>query len=371
MPPTSAGPENRPLTSLRYFIALYVFLFHMQIRWPIIHRQWLANIINQGAIGMTFFFMLSGFIIAMNYRVLNLPRYTIARFSRIYPVYFLAGLVTLPFLNVSLLAPQIHNTLNRSIILVFMVIINLFLLQAWFPPTFNAWNNGASWSISTEAFFYFTFPLIRHFFENHSKSSKRIFMCFYFLMCLFGLGLVLFPGTNMAVAYSIPIYRLGEFICGICLFNFIQGTPSTNNINIMYLRLCFVCASFFLILDLGWLGHGLPGYISQDWVAIPFFAILLILLMQERGTIIKFLSSNFFVLLGKSSYSFYSMESFFILFALQNRNSLIYHFPILANNRYFCLLLFISTQLSALVVYFLVEVPSRRIITKKLSKLWL
>jgi len=47
--------EIQPLTGLRFLIAFWVFIFHIQIRWPIFDNPSLVSIANQGAIGMTFF----------------------------------------------------------------------------------------------------------------------------------------------------------------------------------------------------------------------------------------------------------------------------------------------------------------------------
>ena len=51
------------LTGLRFVAAFYVFLFHIHIRMPLTENTFLAGIIGQGAIGMTIFFVLSGFIL--------------------------------------------------------------------------------------------------------------------------------------------------------------------------------------------------------------------------------------------------------------------------------------------------------------------
>ena len=59
--------EIRSLTGFRFIAALYVFLFHCHSRWPIVGKGWLSNFLSQGAVGMTMFFMLSGFILTHRY----------------------------------------------------------------------------------------------------------------------------------------------------------------------------------------------------------------------------------------------------------------------------------------------------------------
>ena len=91
--------EIRPLTGLRFLIAFWVFIFHIQIRWPIFDNFVLVEIANQGAIGMTFFFVLSGFILSYtNNTELEVSTYFRSRLARIYPIYILVAILTLPWL---------------------------------------------------------------------------------------------------------------------------------------------------------------------------------------------------------------------------------------------------------------------------------
>ena len=51
------------LTSLRLFFALLVFASHLEI----INKSFAKHIFLEGYVGVSFFFILSGFIIAYNY----------------------------------------------------------------------------------------------------------------------------------------------------------------------------------------------------------------------------------------------------------------------------------------------------------------
>jgi len=59
--------EILPLTGLRFVAAFYVFLFHIHIRWPLAGQPFLKNVLDQGAVGMSLFFVLSGFVLAYRY----------------------------------------------------------------------------------------------------------------------------------------------------------------------------------------------------------------------------------------------------------------------------------------------------------------
>jgi len=58
----------KPLTSFRFFAALFVFLSHLSLFKEFEETEWLfENILYEGYLGVTFFFILSGFILTFNY----------------------------------------------------------------------------------------------------------------------------------------------------------------------------------------------------------------------------------------------------------------------------------------------------------------
>ena len=145
----------KSLTGLRFLSALWVFLFHIHIRYPLTDSSFLSSILNYGHLGMILFFVLSGYILTHRYseKAFELKSYYINRFARVFPIYILAGIVTLPWL--------IHAGVENNIPIfkyVGLIFANIFAIQAWFPFMFDYWNVNASWSISVEVFFYLLFP---------------------------------------------------------------------------------------------------------------------------------------------------------------------------------------------------------------------
>lgn len=96
-------PSIPPLTSLRFFAAAVVVAFHYDPNkfslLPGFFQSWLET----GYEAVTFFFVLSGFILSYVYaeadlsRRANLRAFFAARFGRLAPAYYLALLVSLPF----------------------------------------------------------------------------------------------------------------------------------------------------------------------------------------------------------------------------------------------------------------------------------
>ncbi len=90
-----------PLTSMRFFAALYVVFYH-----ELTHTAELAGshgfferFCSLGYVSVSLFFFLSGFVLAIAYlagKPMDVRRFLVARFARIYPLLFACLLFDLP-----------------------------------------------------------------------------------------------------------------------------------------------------------------------------------------------------------------------------------------------------------------------------------
>ena len=113
-----------------------------------------------GYVGVSFFFVLSGFILVYTYagRNIVLRDFWQTRFARIYPAYLFALLLTSPFWIIGALKMHVpffafgerHFALTSALV--------VLLLQSWVPGAALSWNS-VSWSLSVEAFFYAGFSV--------------------------------------------------------------------------------------------------------------------------------------------------------------------------------------------------------------------
>jgi peptidoglycan/LPS O-acetylase OafA/YrhL len=100
--------------------------------------------------GVSFFFVLSGFIIAYAYPRLDgkgeILSFLVTRIARIWPAHFAALVLVILLLQMPL---------DRTFV------ANALLLHGWLPswPWYFSYN-APSWSISTELFFYIAFPVL-------------------------------------------------------------------------------------------------------------------------------------------------------------------------------------------------------------------
>jgi peptidoglycan/LPS O-acetylase OafA/YrhL len=137
------------LTALRFFAAAAIVFHHAAGHWafPIPTHFFLSQ-------GVTFFFVLSGFILTYRYPRLDgradIVRFLQARFARIWPAY-VAALIIVLCSATAVLSSFDGNSLSLH------VLANLLMIQSWLP-TDGVSLNGPSWSISTEFAFYLMFP---------------------------------------------------------------------------------------------------------------------------------------------------------------------------------------------------------------------
>lgn len=298
--------EILPLTSLRFFAALWVFIFHVEMRWPIELVHPVQSIVRHGAAGMTLFFVLSGYVLAYNYssEKIDVLPYLRNRFARIYPVYLVAAALTAPwfFLQVR----EMNISLVSAIGIIFA---NIFMVQAWFPPLFALWNDNGSWSLSAEAFFYVSFIFIMPYFCK-TKRNIMLFICVYFLCVVSGSVFYLLGGgvtaKSLSIFYAMPIFRIGEFGAGILSYLYISRVPKINTMLFVFFGI-MTLAVYFTI------NRKVDVYITDNFIVVPAICSIVIGFATAKDYTYRFLSNKVFVNLGRWSYCFYSFQAFILL----------------------------------------------------------
>src|SRR5260370_8948074 len=131
---------------------------------------WFQKLSSIGYVGVSFFFVLSGFILVYTYagRPMILKNFWRARFARIYPAYAFSLLVTAPFFFYAVLTMNIPFFVWAKAHLKLASALVLSLLQAWVPQAALTWN-AVAWSLSVEPFFYLLFPFLLLLFVRRSQ----------------------------------------------------------------------------------------------------------------------------------------------------------------------------------------------------------
>lgn len=152
------------LTAIRGLAAWYVVVFHFRDYVPHGGLSFLPAIWDRGYLAVDLFFVLSGFVVTLNYvTFLNRPgprlrqalRFLWLRLGRIYPLHI--TVLVLMLLNpLALLLTSAHGLAGSRYNSGYFV-LSVFLVQNWGFARKLAWNVPA-WSISTEWFAYLVFP---------------------------------------------------------------------------------------------------------------------------------------------------------------------------------------------------------------------
>jgi peptidoglycan/LPS O-acetylase OafA/YrhL len=355
--------EVRSLTSFRFLAAFYVFLFHVQIRTSVFGDGLLGGAIAEGAVGMTMFFCLSGFILSHAYAgmKINVRSYFTNRIARLYPVYFLAAILALPWLVKEFYSEAATTPLAYALVaLCILLVFGFLLIQAWLPQTFVFWNNSASWSISVEAFFYSLFPSLRDpIFNLNTKALIFVFALLCLISSMIAASQIVFQDSpdSFPLFYALPFFRLPEFVAGIVAYSLMLRLKWTSG-----LRNLLLFVLFLGVLHVVLLGPVLPGYTLHNWILIPAVSAALVLLLKAEVNGSKLLVGRVMVWLGQISYCFYSFQ-FHVLEGLRFMMP-----PTLNEGSIFLIAAFILLLVISAFAHHWVEEPARIWIRKRAKK---
>ncbi|WP_338672960.1 acyltransferase [Streptomyces sp. SCSIO 30461] len=202
-----SGRDRLPsLTGLRFWAALLVVLYHLSRL--VGEIPGLSQTVWYGRSGVTFFFVLSGFVLAWTYDGAMVPAkvFLWRRFARIWPLMAVTGAASV----------GVWLWLGKAVS-VKAVIANLLLIHAWIPETLKG-ANPAAWSLSDEAWFYLIFPLLMVL-PAFRSSRGRLWICF--LTCAGVLAvwlsgsLITDTATRVWLLDYLPLTRMLQFMLGV------------------------------------------------------------------------------------------------------------------------------------------------------------
>lgn len=313
-------PRLPALTSLRFLAAFHVMLFHTQAMGAVFGPTWFRQLSSIGYVGVSFFFVLSGFILVYTYagKPISAPSFWRARFARVYPAYAFALLLTLPFF----LWSAVHFDQVKVPFMAFQaahlkltVALEVLLVQAWVPLAALSWN-PVGWSLSVEAFFYLLFPFLLVRYERLSRKQlfTILFVCWlasnaisagYTILKPDG---VAHPDANvytswMDIVKFFPLARLPEFLMGMASgFLFLRARRNQRA------ALPLVCAGVVAIALVATFANRIPYAVIHTALLSPAFAAVVYgVALRPRWTSI--LENRVLVLFGEASYSMYLIHA--------------------------------------------------------------
>ncbi len=306
------------LTGVRALAAYLVFISHYEYAFDAGFPHAVQRFLQEFHIGVTIFFVLSGFLIAYryydNFRLTPnwFKQYLKNRVARIYPMYFI--LTTGAFIAYHFYpGAAVTAGYNHPFTL---LLLNVTFVRGFFNDLkFTGISQG--WSLTVEECFYFSAPLIFYVAQRYKKFYIQpviITLSGFLLVLIFrNINWYGFFGNFTFMMLYTFIGRCFEFFAGIQLALLIKrhGGERSSNFKFTYLgfMLIFVCVAIMSVLRIpqGWF-FGLQnpwGIVTNNYLLAAAITVFFYGLLTE-GTILKKILANPFVeLLGKSSYIFY------------------------------------------------------------------
>lgn len=277
-------------------------------------------------IGVTLFFVLSGFIITYKYfvnRQVSLSRYFWNRFTKIYPVFFALTVLTILVRGIYL------NEWGENKVLT--LLLNFLLLKGYFSD-FLFSGIAQAWTLTVEETFYLAAPLLAMGWKKWRWPLLTL------PIAIIGTGLLL----QYVFQDLIPFGFLGDFqflfnftFFGRC-FEFILGMALAYHLHtqakwkhLTYFGIVFILLSVLALVIIGKegkTGDNFPLGIFVNNFALPLFGIAPLFwgLVREETWLKKLLSSKVFRVLGDSSYVFYLIHIGVIQLAVSSLGLSIY-----------------------------------------------
>nr|WP_253267679.1 acyltransferase [Streptomyces asoensis] len=307
------------LTGMRFFAAFLVFLFHLSLLDAYStpgqgHGPFASALKNGGWAGVTFFFILSGFVLAWSARDNDTTRaFWGRRLAKVYPNHVVTFFFALAMYAYA------SATWGRGV-------PNLLLLQAWIPKADVFFSvNNPSWSLSCELVFYLLFPLLHRAVQRiraerlwwWAAGTATAIVLLPLLVQLSPTGETFGPShansplyghsiTQMWLVYIFPPLRVLDFLLGILMARIVL---SRRWIGLGVLpALALTVAAYALSLRV-------PFLFSLNAVVVIPFALLIAAAAARdasgRGTAV---AGRVWVWLGEVSFAFYLIHQVLLSF---------------------------------------------------------
>jgi peptidoglycan/LPS O-acetylase OafA/YrhL len=286
------------LTFTRFIAAISIVIFHYGKNVFPFHLDSIEFLFRQANIGVSYFFILSGFIMVIAYGhrgKINYIDFLKRRFARIYPVYFLAIIALFTYLYI----------FNRPIDYLGLF-LNLTMIQSWFPGYALSFN-GPGWSLAVELFFYMLFPLLfNHLYKKYDLKKTAPAVIIFFIISQVVLHLLLYselyegyPSKIHDFIFYFPVMHLNEFLIGnIAGLIFIKGVKKKN----------YDWSIIGLMVLFGMLLKFNPNVNLHNGMLAFVLVPLIILISSNNGVLTNFFSGKIFVFLGEISFGIYILQ---------------------------------------------------------------
>lgn len=310
---TPGARDLQALTAMRFFAAAMIVIHHTAHLFP-----WG---VEEGKLplgqGVSFFFVLSGFILTHVYSHRSVPyrQFALSRFARIWPVHLVTLIAVYLLIDPAWAQYGGEGFFNPALVFV----ANMLLLHAVIPFEAYVYSwNGVSWTISTEAFFYAAFPLLLALSARQRLIALLGFAGVVVAYLLF-IRLASIPITagvhelsGRFLTYPSPLFRGFEFVLGMCTYTLWASWDRASRPayvhSLVELGAILLAAAWFFFFVRYVMSSPPADLVTRLWrpAASCFtFAALILAFASGKGITGRILSLRLMVWLAEISFALY------------------------------------------------------------------
>ncbi|MFD6092502.1 acyltransferase family protein [Oerskovia sp. NPDC060338] len=301
---------------MRIIAALLVVFFHIRgniaSEFPSVYSV-VGPIIDHGELGVDLFFVLSGFVLALNYTSRMgqrfergaAGRFLWARIARIWPVFFVTLAVAGVWHGIFVaggggdpVAPREYSVPS--------FLQQTFLVALWDEPDFDRlmWN-GPAWSVSAEALAYLVFPVSVLLFYRLGRIVGARANALLAVAAMLPVTMFVGASGGLYFEWSWLLRIVCGFTAGALLYqSYHRWRPTASQrawashgavaIIVLVIAICYVA--------------GATGYGHLVPMVAPLFVVLIGLLAVGDRHVVKLLGTRLFLVGGAASYSVYMVH---------------------------------------------------------------
>ncbi len=214
-------PRLDALTGLRWLAAFWVFGYHMQVFGSLPVPFDVP--VRLGFLGVTFFFVLSGFVLTWSMRsTVRVSTFYVRRFARIWPAHMVALLLAIPVFYTLSSDPD-HSWVKTASVPI--LLLSVVLLQGFSrAPEILFSGNPAAWTLSCEALFYALHPALGRLLSRATRRGALTVAVLTMVVAFVYRALTYLGTGEWASDVPLPFERIPEFVLGMAIaWAFAQG----------------------------------------------------------------------------------------------------------------------------------------------------
>lgn len=339
-PPVAAKTTHAmpALTGIRFFAIFHIFLFHMWTLYDLEKPEGFSTLVNgfadlpptlvtflsHGWLSTSFFFLLSGFILAYLYwtpaGTLSTTKkaFWLKRALRIYPVHLLIMLVTMVIM--------VGHYLQSDMSLFKMLgtaILTITLTQAWVPPAVPIWS-WPTWTLSALIFLYLAMPWLMSRLARLTQKQQWTLLAAMPAISLIPTIVYAFivpagtdPGLNWTIFLgSTPLFWVPHFVAGMLLSRLLGISRFTGSVPSAPTWFAWGDLALIAVIVIACI----PGieeplkYFLRHGLIMPLYMVVIVDLARGRGLAARLFSLPGTGFLGETGFSIFIWQNLVMVF---------------------------------------------------------